>query len=316
MTLLFRFHLPALIALLCCAQFARAQETGKPDIYFDRTQLPLGAAVLVDRMEDYAKEMRGKAQAAIDARLASVIEALKKEQTIQEEKGNKAGAAAIAKQLRAWQVEAEARKASEAWWKKEKDRQKGANWKSMMKDPNSMEGWAEFPPSNAFDCADGVISVDAKLMALAIHSCGSESVVVRGKMRVDEDPKKKGIQQAGIGFQQDAERDGGFACLFQYPENHCVIYGGFEKGSQDAVALKRARVPGDKFTDIQVALVKGALIAFVDGKKVAEYKHPELGTPPGIYLFAGNIAAQFKNLEMLSPNKAQIESLLGGKPIR
>lgn len=288
-----------------------------PDIHFNRTELPLDAAVLAERMEKYADDLREGTEAKIEAKRRDVIAALKKQIESEKAKGNTKGVAAIERQLEVWLSEVKARQKEEARWAAAKARQKGADWKALITDPASMEGWNKFGLPETITCVDGVIRIKSLLPALSFYPVTSQSAVVRGKMKINLDKARLGQQQSGLGFQLGSGPDaGGFTAIFQYPESQCVIHGGSAKSNATVVAVEKIRLPTSDFVEIQVAMLKGHFIVFVEGKKVAEYASDIITNPPTVYLAAINGDAEFKEIELLAPNEAQIRGLLDGQPVR
>ncbi len=287
------------------------------DIYFDRTELPLDAAVLAERMEKFAAENRAEAEARIDAKRKEVVAALGKQAETEKAKGNAKGAAAIRRQIEVWEIEDKAREAGEKSWAGAKARQQGADWKALITDPISLAGWNKFGLPEAITCEEGVIRVKSLLPALCLHPVGSQSAVVRGKMKINLDRARLGQQQAGIGFQLGSGANaGGFTAIFQHPENQCVIHGGATKDVATVVAIEKTRLPTTDFVDIQIAMLKGIFIVFLDGRKIAEFASEIITNPPTVYIAAINGEAEFKDLALLSPTPAQIEGLRDGEPVK
>jgi hypothetical protein len=301
--------------LLSFSSLARAQDKVEiPSIYYPRADLPLSSGVLVERMTKFEDSTRAETEKAIAAKRADVIAALTKELLSAEKAGDTKAAAAIQKQIDVWKIEEKARQEMEQLWATKRAQQAGAAWKLMV-NGNSMERWTPVALPDTFHCSEGTISVETKLMGIALHPCGSADVVVRGKMLMEPGDGKR-ESQAGIGFQVNPKDEGVFLCLFQEPGGQSLIYGGFKKGDNKLLDSKSTKTPTTAPVEVQVAMVQGALMFFVNGRKVNEFKHPELGTPANIVLFGNNTKAQFKDLEMLSPTKEQVEGLLSGRPVK
>jgi len=296
--------------------FAQAQNSvDLPDIHYDRSELPLSVAVLVERMGKYENDNRAATEKDIASKRASVIASLKKELAAQTKAGNTKGVKAIQKQLAVWKLEADARKNTEMAWVAKRAQQKGAAWKSMLS-KEGLELWKKHGLPGSVNLSEKEAQVKSALIAAALYPCGSENVVVRGKIRLDKGGTRPLLEQGGIGFQVNPKQEGGFIFVYQGPEEQNLLYGGFKKSEQEALDTHRTKLPRSEWGAFQIAMVKGAMVCFADGKKVMEYKHPELGTPTSVMLFSNGSDSRFKDLEMLSPTDKEVEGLLAGREVK
>ena len=186
----------ALAAPLFGSHLAGAQETAKTP------ELPLATALLVEKFENYSKQVREEAEAKVATKRAEVLAVLERHLKDRTQAGDLDGAIAVRTLIEKWKAEDAEGQPSEVAGKE-------SPWKPLLgKGADALAGWT-YDADQQIAVEDGVLTIDTagKKYTPLLYPVG-KNVVLRAVVELDHGRSVKREQQGGVGFHLVSEEDG------------------------------------------------------------------------------------------------------------